>query len=84
MKKTSFVQYLKLVIPVTALILVLVSKFTVLGQWISMEDVIIFMLCGLTALTGIDTYKKQPSIGFFLIGSSLLIVVLRLLIIFRP
>ncbi len=81
MKFKSPLDLMKLFIPIMALILLLFSRFTPLGESIKMEDSIIFMLCGLCIVTGIENYKTN--IGFFLISSSVVIVAMRLLLIFR-
>lgn len=76
------IDYLKLLIPLSALLLMLLTRFTVLGDFLKMEDSIIYMICGLTFITGIETYSKNKTVGFFLISSSLILMAMRAILIF--
>lgn len=76
-----FLDSLKLIIPLTSLLLMLLSHFTAFGQYLKVEDSIIFMICGLTLVTGIETLKEKPGVGFFLISSSFVIIAMRLILL---
>jgi len=82
MMSKRFLDTLKLVIPLIGLLVVLLSRFTAFGEYVSMEDGVIFMLCGLACLSGIENYKSKPGIGFFLISTSLILIAMRLILIF--
>lgn len=78
-KKSS--DALFLIIPSTALVALLLARFTEVGKWVKMEDVIIFMLCGLSGLTGFRQLKNNRSIGLFLVSASLAILLIRLMLV---
>jgi hypothetical protein len=77
-----FLNSLKLIIPLTTLLFILLSHFTALGQFLKTEDCIIFMICGLTLITGIETHTQNRPIGFFLISTSLILMTMRLILVF--
>ena len=78
----KLLDYLKLIIPLTTLLLIVLIRFTALGQFLKSEDCIIFMICGLTLVTGIETHAKNRTIGFFLMSSSLILMTMRLILVF--
>lgn len=81
MKLKHPTDILFLILPIAALVALLLVYFTDLGLWVKMEDVIIFMLCGLSFLTGLRQLKENPSIGLFLLTASMAILIIRLTLV---